>query len=124
MPIVTFISQDREFQPPNALKIPRHEDLFNMEMSDYPENQEGYGPSSRGFTASFFGEDFYGELAIVSQGRKNHVILLNPERKMKYRMLPSDFFSAAKDGFVNGGMISGTFRFKKTGSAPGVKIIS
>ena len=44
---------------------------------------------------------------------------------MKYRMLPSDFFSAAKDGFVNGGMIfSGTFRFKKTGSAPGVKIIS
>ena len=51
MPIVTFISQHREFQPPNALKIPRHEDSFNMEMSDYPENQEGVWSQLQGISS-------------------------------------------------------------------------
>lgn len=123
MPIITFNSRNRDAECPDTNEIPKHEDLFDMEMPNYTEDQEGYKKIYGGFSASFFGQDFYGQLAIVGQGYKNRIILLDPTRKIYYVMLPSDFTAAARDGFVNGGIVSGMFRFKKAGSAPGITMV-
>lgn len=67
--------------------------------------------------------DFYASLVVVeSSPNKKRVVLRDVEKNVTYHMTNINFISAAIDGFVSEGRISGMFKLSRQGSIQTLKM--